>query len=249
MTGALEALMKRALFALAAALLLAPGSAFAATIELREIAFNVGGTVYDSLGPPVSDPGAPGLDDSGFNYTTGLGTLSFTVTGAGTSTLLGFVDFDIYDGNTDTFFDDTATPLVSAVTGLSWEIDEPGYVFGDIFTNLTNGTLDNQAYNGVAQPNGEDVSMALGWTFSLLAGQTAVVSFVTSLTDPGAAGFAARLGQTSPSGDTIYFSTNLRIDGDGDPGPAPIPEPGTLALFGAGAIIGAYKLRRRVARQ
>jgi hypothetical protein len=239
--------MKRALFAsVAAALLLAPGGALAATIELREIAFNVGGTVYDSLGPPVSDPGAPGLNDSGFDYSTGLGTLVFTVTGTGTSSVIAFVDFDIYDGNTDTFFDDfVPNEAVKLPLGVDWEVDEPGYLgdptFGDIYANLTAGTLDNERFNGVAQPDGQDVSMAIAQSVSLLAGQTAFITFALALNDPG--GF--RLQQTSASGDTIFFSSTVRIDGDGDPGPAPIPEPGTMALFGAGALIGVYKLRRR----
>ncbi len=230
--------MKRALFAFAAAvLLLSPGRAVAATIEFREIAFNVGGIVYDSLGPPVVDPGAPGLNDAGFDYNTGLGSLIFSLSAG--SSIFAFVDFDIFDGASDTFFDDTATQLGAVPVGGSWEIDEPGFVFGDIFTNLTAGALDNMAYNGVPMPNGEDVSMALGQAVA----QDAVVTFALTLNDPG--GF--RLRQTSASGDTIFFSSTVRLVGDpGDP--APIPEPGTLALFGAGALIGAFKLRGRFAK-
>jgi hypothetical protein len=225
--------MKRALFAFAAAvLLLSPGRAVSATIEFREIAFNVGGIVYDSLGPPVVDPGAPGLNDSGFDYNTGLGSLIFSLSAG--SSIFAFVDFDIYDGASDTFFDDSASQLGAVPVGGSWEIDEPGFVFGDIFTNLTAGALDNTVFDGVI--TNEDVSMAIGRSVA----QDAVVTFALTLNDPG--GF--RLRQTSASGDEIFFSSTVRLVGD----PAPIPEPGTLALFGAGALIGAFKLRGRFAK-
>ena len=47
----------------------------------------------------------------------------------------------------------------------SWEIDEPGFVFGDIFDNLLLGSLDNS--NALPEGSPDDVSMALGFQFTI----------------------------------------------------------------------------------
>jgi hypothetical protein len=47
----------------------------------------------------------------------------------------------------------------------SWEIDEPGFVFGDIFDNLLLGGLDNS--NALPEGSPDDVSMALGFEFTI----------------------------------------------------------------------------------
>ncbi|MDD5054869.1 MAG: hypothetical protein PHZ00_01220 [Candidatus Peribacteraceae bacterium] len=62
----------------------------------------------------------------------------------------------------------------------SWEIDEPGYVFGDLFNNLLLGTLDSR--NGVSVAYPDDVAVALGFklgSFELGTGKTVTVLFST----------------------------------------------------------------------
>ena len=78
--------------------------------------------------------------------------------------------------------------------------------------------------------------MGLGFDFLLGVGQTAVITFGVSQSDPG--GF--NLQQTDP-GETIFFSAVLDIQG----GAVPVPEPSTLALglLAAGAI-GVAALKR-----
>lgn len=55
---------------------------------------------------------------------------------------LVFLDAEI-DGSTNTFFNEYGEMIGVAGPGVSWEIDEPGFVFGDIVDHLLAGTLDN----------------------------------------------------------------------------------------------------------
>jgi hypothetical protein len=48
----------------------------------------------------------------------------------------------------------------------SWEIDEPDFKFGDIYSNLFNGSLDNRS--GVTRDSPEDVAMALGFDLGIV---------------------------------------------------------------------------------
>ena len=59
---------------------------------------------------------------------------------------------------------------------------EPEFLFGDIRTNHTASALDNT--NGVPAGSEDDVSMALGWDFTLNANEQAIITFLTSLTQP-----------------------------------------------------------------
>jgi len=231
--------MKRALLVLGAALFLVPMSASAATIELREIGFTVDGVNYDNIFPIVPLPASiNGANVSGaFDLTTGLGTVNLTLTGVGAHQVVGFFDHDVIEdpigGNP---FNDFGSTSGAPASNEDWEIDDP---FNDIFANVSAGTLDNQIWNGVAFPNGNDVSMALSRDFVLAAGQTAVVSFIASSTAPS--GFY--LHQTDASGGNVYLRSTLEICGGGTP--PPIPEPGTLFLVGSGAAMGLRRLRQR----
>lgn len=61
----------------------------------------------------------------------------------------------------------------------SWEIDEPDFVFGDIFLNLLDGSLDNA--NAVPASSPEDVSLALGFDLGTLnPNDKAIVSLIVS---------------------------------------------------------------------
>ena len=53
-----------------------------------------------------------------------------------------------------------------AIAASAWEIDEPGYVFGDVYQNLLSGSLDNT--NSLPFGNADDVSLALGFDIGLL---------------------------------------------------------------------------------
>ena len=202
----------------------------AATVSLFDWAFNIDGTLT-----AFPDPVPPSVNAAGFDFTTGLGTLAITVNGAGVHRAGTFVDHDI-DVGVNSFFNEFGAVSGTPSAGLSWEIDEPGFVFGDIFTNFSAGALDNT--NGVPAGSPDDVSMALLWDFILAAGESATVTFSVSETAP-ASGFF--LSQTDPdSAATIYMSTSLSITGQPSPG---VSAPSSLVLVVAGltGVVGAAR--------
>jgi hypothetical protein len=127
------------------------------------------------LGPCDNDgladlSGIPGVDDGAFDFSTGLGAITAQLTGAGVHSVDLFMDHDI---DALTFFDEEGARSGSPSTGQSWEIDEPGFIFGDIVANFLDSSLDNSL--DFLGP--EDISMALGWDFSLSANEIATIMF------------------------------------------------------------------------
>jgi hypothetical protein len=219
----------------------APGQA---TPELFEYALNLDGVVSNiTLGDAVPAE----VNSAGFNATTGLGNLSITVSGAGAHYVALFVDHDVA-AETNTFLNEFGAVSGAAGAGLSWEIDEPGYVFGDIYANFTASDLVASALDNTnALPAGspDDVSMALGWNFILAADETGVFTFTLNTTAPG----SFYLAQTDPGfgaipAETVYFATTGVITGGGE---VPVPEPSTLVVVGT-AFGWLALLRKRMKR-
>jgi MYXO-CTERM domain-containing protein len=207
-----------------AVLLAVSAGANAATISLAEHAVNVNGTV-------TTGGGITAL----FDTTTGLGTLSVTVSGAGANYIAAFFDHEI-DAATNTFFNELGSSGGAAPSGVTWEIDEPGFAGGDIYDNFEDGALDGTIGFG---DRPDDVSMALAWSFSLLAGQTALIEWILSETAP-TDGFFLR--HFDPDSDaSVFLSSRLTIRGE----PTEVPTPPTLALFGLGLLGAAFARRRR----
>jgi hypothetical protein len=193
------------------------------------------GTVVTQPGSPVI-PGLASIFD-----------LIFTT--AGSHIAIGFVDPEI-DQATNTFFNEYGQAVGSPSTGQSWEIDEPGYYFGDIWTNFSSGVLDNT--NAVPDTSPEDVSMALGWNFSLLAGEKATVKYFLNTVAPASGFYLAQtdpdaLDQAgAPAPATLYFYSTLDIQRC-DPTANNCnhaPEP-TMAWLFAPALMGLVWTRRR----
>jgi hypothetical protein len=197
-------------------------SAPAATIGLFDWAVNIDGTV-------TAQPSLPGSFT-----TTGLGTLTFTIAGAGEHSVLGFFDHEI-DEVINTFFNEVGSVFGTAAAGQSWEIDEPGYLGGDIYTNFIASALDNTV--GFLLP--DDVSMAMGWNFILAADETAAITFLLGDTAPASGFYLAQFDPDSQA--TLYFSSNIDIRSNG----APVPEPSSLLLFGSGLVAFAGWTRRK----
>lgn len=205
--------------------------AFAA-ISLYDWAFNIDGGISENFGgDPFPSIGT--LDSSGF------GTLSWSTNVAGTHNFDAFFDFEI-DEPANTFFNESGVAVGTVAAEQSWEIDEPGYVFGDIYDNLLASTLDNS--NGVPAGLEDDVSFALGWDFTLAAGETAFLNYVLSDIVPNTDFY---LSHTDPDSQaSLFFSSSLVIR-DGN---VPIPEPSTLLLFGSSLAGLGFYLRKRRAR-
>lgn len=170
-----------------------------------------------------------GVDASGFDFGNGTGAVSVRVQGAGIHTVDFFVDHDI-DAASNTFFNEYGATGGVPAAGQLWEIDEPGFIFGDLFANFLAGMPDNT--NGVPSGTPDDVAMMLGWSLSLTANEVAHIEFLVSAVAP-AGGFF--LSHTDPdSAQTLYFSSDLSI----------VPIPGALVLF-AGALCALVGFRER----
>ena len=182
------------------------------------------------------------IELGGFDQTTGLGFISATFEGIGDYSFDAIFDHEIIE-TANTYFNEQGftNNLLSLAAGQSWEIDDP--VNGDIiggFTipkgsgNFDQSSLDNSIGSQV-NANGDDISMAMGWDFSLGMDEKAIISYVLTDSAP-TSGFY--LTQYDPDSDySIYLSSSLNISA--------IPEPSILLLFGVGLVGLAFGSRRR----
>jgi hypothetical protein len=196
-----------------------------ADIDLFEWGINQEGVITGT-----GDALPPG---SVFDPSTGLGNVRLSFAGPGSHSGILFVDHELSE-TINTYFNEFAEASGSPPPGLSWEIDEPGFLFGNIFDNFLAATLDNSA----ATFGPEDVSMALGWAFALNPGEHATIDFLVSESQP--AGFFLR--HYDPDSDEeIFFSASLTITGGA------VPDGGsTLALLAiAGTLFGLGVTRRK----
>lgn len=226
--------MKRVLLGLVVAALTAlPSRASADPIDLFQWVFNVDGTLYDSSGGLGSStlPGNFSLTPSA---TGPQGLLTIAITGVGAHSFIGFYDYEL-DETANGFSNEFAVMNGVTPAGLSWEVDEPGFTFGDIYTNVQNGALDNTNAVGASTP--DDVSVALGWNFLLTAGQTALINILISTTAPTSGFFISHIDTLTNT--TLYYSTSMVISGG--PSQVPVPESGTLVMvaFGLLMLVGA----------
>ena len=178
-----------------------------------------------------------GVDFTNSLSSANYGAVSWKVSNLTSLTLhnvwfFGFLDAHI-DETTTSFFNETgdASNLVLGigsgdVKADAWEIDEPGYLFGDIFTNLLNGALDNT--NGLLGIE-DDASMALGFDVgTLLPTESILVTFDISLTNNG-----GLYHYDSVSNFGFYFNGSARILSDS----VTIPESSALLLISLGGVL------------
>jgi len=163
--------------------------------------------------------------------------LRYTLSNAGATmlpdvTFLSFLDAEIAEPTTS-FFNETATVLGSPAAGQGFEIDEPGFLFGDIAANLAAGVLDDtNALAGIE----EDVSMALPFDLGALASGD-VAEVLVRISEDGDLLGPLALEQADPlAPDTrITYSGLARRR---EPGEA-VPEPTAALLVGLAAGVSA----------
>lgn len=196
-----------------------------ATVMLNDWAFNVDGSISEAF---FNDP----MPTTGTLDSSGLGALSISFTGAGIYSFTSFFDYEI-DEPLNSFFNEYGVASGTAAAGQTWEIDEPGYVFGDIYDNLLDGSLDG--LNAVPSGLEDDVSFAMGWDFSLATGETAVIDLFLSDVLDTSGFYLAQMDDASS--DAIYFWSDLKISG--------VPEPRVLFLVGIGLVVIAFFSRKK----
>lgn len=151
--------------------------------------------------------------------------------------LFGYLDGEI-DPDVNSSFNEYGQLISVDGTGAddvnpdSWEIDEPGFVFGNIYDNLFYGALDNS--NAVGVGSEDDVSLALGFELGdIFAGETWELILNISEADIG-----GLFHGDADSGKGIYFNGEARIDRV-----ISVDEPTPLALLFIG-ILGTVLVRR-----
>lgn len=199
-----------------------------ADVTLFEWGLNLSGAVYNAGTPPPAT-----VDISGFGPATGLGSITVWVAPGVSGSILAYLDIELSE-TVNTFFNEYGAAFGSPGAGQSWEIDEPGSSFGDIYSNFLAGTLDNS--NGVPSTAPDDVAMALGWTFTGGPDPT-VATFIVNTTPPAESFY---LRQTDPdSGEDVYFSSDIATSD------IVVPEPGSWLLLATAAGLAMATLRRR----
>ncbi|MCC6540559.1 MAG: hypothetical protein IT162_23625 [Bryobacterales bacterium] len=179
-----------------------------------------------------------------------LGAVSIAYTNNTGATLLNvrimaFADLDI-DRPTNGFANEYGTRIsldpppgapVGVIAANAYEIDEPGFLFGDIRAHVVAGALDN--FNAIPDSAPDDVSLAFQFPIGdMTDGQLASVQLQLATTNIGG------LSQTDPASNTTVFfngfAVRAALGSSGTPptppGPATpqIPAPSSLVLLGLG---------------
>lgn len=213
---------------------------------------NIGG--LDLNGPTFGtsarlsqDPLPAGLDYT-FSSTLSADTtdilLSYTFEN-NTGGALGNVRFlSLFDADIDEPINSFFNEIVSSFAGVpapgqNFEADEPGFVFGNIVTNVLNGSLDGTN----VFPPPDDVAMALSFDLGALnAGSIAEIGILISEDADSIGNFAMTQADADPASTTqITYSgvVNPTLDA------SPLPEPGAGLLFTTGVLIMGLRRRAR----
>lgn len=154
-----------------------------------------------------------------------------------------FLDAEI-DQATNTFFNESGA--LASVNGAgagdiyadSWEIDEPGYLFGDIYDHLLAGYLDNS--NGVPAGAEDDVSLALGFNLGdLEEGAIVTAEMIFSRLNIGGLTHA-----DDDSAESLFFNGTAVVQGTA---PVQVPEPGIFIILLTGLLfVGLARRKSRL---
>jgi hypothetical protein len=233
-------------------LLLAVGSVttvLADTTSLQSILTNANGAQTTDF---------TGYNIGGFNTVSGLGTLTFVYNPGP-----GVYFFDVFFDHQLSlpFFNEFGTVLGAPAAGQSYEIGDSfaSSIYTDVQaggalsnTNKLPGTTSNFNNACVGAACNGDFAAALGFGFTLAAGQKELITLNVSHVDPGS---GLRLEDTHPqdpanpnTGGNLFISGSATVCTlDQCVGPPPTPEPASAVLFGSGLAILLIAFRRRLA--
>ena len=229
-----------------------------ADYALWDWGFNVDGSTEVLM--DGGDPASFGQDLVGFDDRTGAGTVTFDISGTGSHNVDAFFDIELNE-TFNTWWNETASQGGSmsepAGTAFSWEVDEPGFAFGNIVDNLYVSDFDKAVFpdltayetdNFLDQDGADDVAVGMGWDFILAEDQTAMLTFSVSETfDVNSGMFYLLQKDNSPNEDgvieSLYFTSSLVING----GPTAVPEPTAMSmLLSAGFLfIGMFFINKK----
>lgn len=228
---------------------------YADVISLASWGLNINGDIISSANDL---PDNVIFSDDFFATGTGTVSISFESTISADYSIAMFFDHEIIEED-NTFFNEYGAAVgTSADSRLSYEIDEPGYgiyedgyeptgdfdvdvehlvYMGDIYDNFSYYGLDNKLYYDYYTDSylsdfeeiSDDVSMAMGWNFSLNAGEVGTIEFIVTDAAPTEGFYLAQLDHDSPKLG-IYLQSRLNIT------PVGVPEPNIISLFGMGVI-------------
>lgn len=118
----------------------------------------------------------------------------------------------------------------------AWEIDEPGYVFGDILSNMLTGSLDNT--NAVPLGAPDDVSMSLAFSLGNLPPNYVATIDILLSEDGDTLGALALQQFDTESFDTLTQSGIATIEF--------VPEPNSFLVMAIGAtLLATFATHRR----
>jgi len=221
-------------------------TALADSTSLQSVLFNVNGAIQTDF---------TGVNVGGFNTTTGLGTLTQAFNpGPGTY----FVDVFFDHSLNLPFFNEfgTVNNVGSLAANQTYEIGDSfaSNIYNDVLaggalsnTNTLPGQLSNY-HNlcGGANCNG-DFAMAMGFAFTLAAGQQELITLGVSHTDPG--GFTLQdthpVDPANPTAGQLFFNGSAVTEPIGT---TSAPEPGSLLLLGTGLLIASAFFRKKLHR-
>lgn len=240
-----------------------------ADVIVNEIALNYNGSIRTSDDYYDPDGIARDFIDGHFETTsddystsTGIGNLQFTFHAQSdaieTYSIKSFFDLDIDDFDYD--YESVILFNLDAVDeGLTWEVDEPAYEFGDIifndaenwmhdYGNFEHGSFDNSVFNILPDENvsvfeskiQSDVSVGFGWNFTLGADQSAVISYSISETAPANGFFIEHFNTENETTPHLFYSTSISY--------TRVSEPGTLSMLLLGILLLNATMVKRKSR-
>jgi len=220
--------------------------ALADSTSLQSVLFNVNGAQQTDF---------TGANVGGFNTATGLGTLTYTYNpGPGTYFFDVFFDHQL----NLVFYNEfgTVNNVGSLAPNQTYEIGDSfgPNIYNDVLaggalpnTNTLPGQVSNFGNACVGATCNGDFAAAMGFAFTLGAGQQELITLSVSHTNPG--GFT--LQDTHPVDAANPNSLELFINGSAvsEPiGTKTVPEPGSLFLVGTGMLIASAFLRKKLQR-